>query len=101
MSSSDTPPARFASFREFCPFYLNEHRNRTCRRLDFVGSSLALVCLALVFVTGSPWWILAGLLCGYGCAWIGHFLFEKNRPATFTYPPPPSRTLSTASSATG
>jgi hypothetical protein len=85
--SGTTPAAeRFSSFRAFYPFYLDEHRNRTCRRLHFVGSSLALVCLALLLATGSAWWLLAGLLCGYGCAWIGHFFFEKNRPATFKYP---------------
>ena len=26
------------------------------------------------------------VLLGYGFAWIGHFFFEKNRPATFIYP---------------
>lgn len=26
------------------------------------------------------------LLIGYGFAWVGHFFYEKNRPATFTYP---------------
>ena len=25
-------------------------------------------------------------LVGYGFAWVGHFFFEKNRPATFQYP---------------
>ena len=31
---------RFATFAEFYPFYLSEHRNRTCRRLHFAGTSL-------------------------------------------------------------
>ncbi|MCA3217899.1 MAG: DUF962 domain-containing protein [Burkholderiales bacterium] len=77
---------RFKSFREFYPFYLNEHRNPTCRRLHFVGSTLALLCLVALAATRNPPWLLAGLLCGYGFAWIGHFFFEKNRPATFKYP---------------
>ncbi len=76
----------FTRFSEFYPFYLGEHRNRTCRRLHFVGSSLVLLLLAKVIFTG--WW--AGLLLvpvvGYGFAWVGHFVFEKNRPATFKYP---------------
>lgn len=76
----------FGSFREFYPFYLGEHADRSCRRLHFIGSCLALVCLTLVVVTGSAWWILVGLLAGYGCAWIGHYAFEKNQPATFRYP---------------
>ena len=25
-------------------------------------------------------------LLGYGFAWVGHFFYEKNHPATFTYP---------------
>jgi hypothetical protein len=79
-------PRAFKSFAEFYPFYLKEHSNRTCRRLHFVGSSLGLVCLAMVFVTGNPLWILAGLLCGYAFAWIGHFGFEKNKPASFKRP---------------
>ena len=29
---------------------------------------------------------LAALLCGYAFAWVGHFFFEKNRPATFKHP---------------
>ena len=77
---------RFASFREFYPFYLGEHANPTCRRLHFVGSWLVLGCLALAIVQANPWWLLGMPLAGYGFAWVGHFFFEKNRPATFAHP---------------
>jgi hypothetical protein len=83
---SGAPEQGFTSFREFYPFYLREHSNRICRRLHFVGSTLALLCLVALAATRIPWWLLAGLVCGYGFAWIGHFFFEKNRPATFKYP---------------
>jgi hypothetical protein len=79
--------ARIASFREFYPYYLAEHRDRTCRRLHFVGSSLVLALLALVVLdVFNAWWLLALPVIGYGFAWFGHFRFEKNRPATFKYP---------------
>ncbi len=86
-----TPPAAvdakaFKSFSEFYPFYLTEHSNLTCRRLHFVGSSLGLVCLLTAVLTRNPLWVLAGLLCGYAFAWVGHFGFEKNKPASFKRP---------------
>ena len=76
----------FASFREFYPFYLEEHSNRTSRRLHFIGSWGVLALLATAAVSGNAWWALGALFCGYGFAWIGHFFFEKNRPATFKHP---------------
>ena len=78
--------SRFASFREFYPFYLSEHVDRTCRRLHFCGSTLVLVVFVLACATQR--WMLLWLLpvLGYGFAWIGHFFFEHNRPATFTHP---------------
>jgi hypothetical protein len=84
--NEDSRMARFASFREFYPFYLAEHANRTSRRLHFVGSCGVLALLGVAIVRGNPWWLLAALLCGYGFAWVGHFFFEKNRPATFKHP---------------
>jgi hypothetical protein len=74
------------SFAEFYPFYLGEHRDRVCRRLHFLGSTLALACLALAAGRRQAGWLLAALACGYGFAWIGHFAFEKNRPASFKRP---------------
>jgi hypothetical protein len=79
-------PRSFSTFDAFYPFYLSEHSNRICRRLHFVGSTLSLVCMAILVITGKPQYFLYGLLCGYGCAWVGHFGFEKNKPASFKRP---------------
>lgn len=78
--------SRFASFREFYPFYLGEHAHPVSRRLHFVGSCGVLVLLAIAAWQRNGWWLLAALVCGYGFAWVGHFFFEKNRPATFRHP---------------
>ena len=86
MSDLATPAKKYASFAEFYPFYLFEHSDRTCRRLHFAGSALALLCLLALIITRNPWWLLAALVCGYGFAWIGHFVFEKNQPASFKQP---------------
>ncbi len=79
-------PKQFGSFAEFYPYYLGEHSDRSCRRLHFIGT--ALVILTLIVAVGSDRYALLWLLpiLGYGFAWAGHFFFEKNRPATFTYP---------------
>ncbi|PHN24981.1 DUF962 domain-containing protein [Pseudomonas sp. ICMP 561] len=76
----------FIRFADFYPYYLQEHRDSACRRLHFVGTSLVIFLLA--FVIGSGSWSLIWLvpLAGYGFAWVGHFFFEKNRPATFKHP---------------
>lgn len=118
---------RIGSLAEFWPYYLNEHRNPTCRALHFVGTggffasvawglwtwpvqmlafgAIAAVTLwvgserveakkpaflpmgvgVVMLLLGSPW-ILAGVASAYAAAWIGHFLIEHNRPATFQYP---------------
>ena len=36
--------------------------------------------------TGNYRSALVVIFLGYGFAWFGHFIFEKNKPATFTYP---------------
>lgn len=76
----------YQSFSEFYPFYLSQHQNPTCRRLHFVGSFLIIIVAIYVLFTHSYTllWLLP--IIGYGFAWFGHFFFEKNKPATFTYP---------------
>ncbi|MDP5145583.1 DUF962 domain-containing protein [Shewanella sp. ULN5] len=77
---------RYQSFKEFYPFYLSQHQDPICRRLHYLGSTIIVVVLINTFIN-QHWWQLVWLpFIGYGFAWLGHFVFEKNRPATFTYP---------------
>lgn len=72
------------SFEEFWPYYVSQHLDPTCRALHFAGTTLAMACVA-----AAPLWppaLLAAPVAGYGLAWIGHFAFEKNRPATWGSP---------------
>ncbi|HET6430973.1 DUF962 domain-containing protein [Dyella sp.] len=78
--------AGFSSFREFYPYYLGEHRNRACRRLHFAGSACVLAIVLGALASGHLVWLWLAPVAGYGFAWIGHFVFEKNRPATFRHP---------------
>lgn len=77
---------KFKSLKEFYPFYLSEHQNPTSRKLHFIGTALLFVILAIAIFLSNYWilWLLP--VIGYGFAWVGHFFFEKNKPATFQYP---------------
>ena len=85
-TAAPVDPRSLNCFAEFYPFYLGEHSTRWCRRLHFLGSTLALACLGMLIATAKPQYLLYGLLAGYGCAWLGHFVFEKNKPASFKRP---------------
>ncbi|UZE95019.1 DUF962 domain-containing protein [Alkalimarinus alittae] len=76
----------FKTFADFYPFYLSEHSNQTCRRLHFVGSSLVISVLLYALISERFALLFLLPVIGYGFAWIGHFVFEKNRPATFQHP---------------
>lgn len=83
---TNTQAKQYKDFKSFYPFYLSQHQNITCRRLHFIGSSLIIITLAYILINAA-WTLLWTLpLFGYGFAWLGHFFFEKNKPATFTYP---------------
>ncbi|MBA6327939.1 DUF962 domain-containing protein [Colwellia sp. MB02u-6] len=83
---TNTAVKKYKNFKSFYPFYLSQHENIICRRLHFIGSSLIIITLTYVLINAAwpLFWILPFL--GYGFAWLGHFFFEKNTPATFTYP---------------
>jgi hypothetical protein len=81
-----TQLARFHTFKAFYAFYLAEHSNRISRRLHFTGSTIAIL-LALTAMATASWGLLwLALIQAYAFAWVGHFFYERNRPATFRYP---------------
>jgi len=77
---------KYQSLKEFYPYYLSEHQHPTSRLLHFVGTGLVLVVLVLAIALENYSWLAGIPVLGYGFAWVGHFFFEKNKPATFTYP---------------
>ncbi len=79
-------PITSRTSRSFTRTTWSEHRNLVSRRLHFVGSLGVIGCLAMALATGDWLWLPAAVVCGYGFAWVGHFFFEKNRPATFRHP---------------
>lgn len=80
------PGYKYKTLEEFYPFYLGEHSNRTSRRLHFIGTSLGLLLFVTALVTRTWWLIAVAFIQGYAFAWIGHFYFEHNKPATFKHP---------------
>ncbi len=78
--------ARITPFSRFYEHYLGEHRNPTCRLLHFTGSWLVVAVVLAAILVRRPLILLAAPIVGYGFAWVGHFFFEHNRPATFRQP---------------
>jgi hypothetical protein len=79
-------PSGIKTFKEFWPHYLREHSNPVSRTLHFIGTTLV-IGMALTAILTQKWWVFLVMpVCGYLFAWIGHFMFERNRPATFKYP---------------
>ena len=79
------PPIQ--TFEEFWPFYLSQHQNKTSRILHYLGTIIGILCISYISATHQPWpLVFLSLIPSYFCAWLGHFAFEKNVPATFTYP---------------
>lgn len=77
---------RYQSLKDFYPYYLTEHSNYTSRALHFFGTALFIGLLVFAIIKGPLWLLAVAPVCAYFFAWVGHFGFEKNKPATFKYP---------------
>ena len=70
-----THATRFASFAQFYPFYLGEHRNATCRRLHFIGSLGVIGCVGVGSGEGGWFWLPVASLLGCALYCVGPFFF--------------------------
>ncbi len=77
---------KFRTFDEFFLFYLRQHSSRGNRLLHACGTVLGMAVVAVSLFVHHPWFGLLWIPVGYGFSWAGHFLLERNRPATWGYP---------------
>ena len=77
---------RITNYREFWPFYLTQHTKPLTRAWHMVGTVTGTALVVAVASGANVGLLLVAVIAGYGPAWATHFLIEKNRPATFTYP---------------
>ncbi len=78
--------SRIRPFARFYPYYLGEHRHPVCRGLHDFGSWVVLLIVLAAIALRRPVLLAGAPIAGCGFAWVGHFFFEKNRPATFRQP---------------
>lgn len=81
--SSEEP---IRSYEDFWPHYVRAHAHPGNRMLHFAGTTAAIACFAAGILTKKPKLAVVAPVVGYGAAWVGHFLVEKNKPATFGHP---------------
>lgn len=74
------------SYEAFWRRYLAAHSDPRTRALHYMGSLAGLAALAAAAAARDWRWLVAAPVAGYGCAWFGHCVFERNRPETFGHP---------------
>jgi len=77
---------RFKTLDEFWPYYVREHSKSLTRQLHFIGNTNLVIWMVVAASKRSLKYTLFGIFSSYVFAWVGHFLIERNRPATFKYP---------------
>jgi hypothetical protein len=75
-----------ATYTEFWDFYVQEHSQPLTRVLHFIGTSLGIILLVWFIARGTWYYFPVCFVTGYAFAWASHFIIEKNKPASWTYP---------------
>ncbi len=86
MSDVKAGRKQFQTYEEFFAFYLLQHSHPINRAFHYVGTITSVGFLIGCLASGNWEYGPLALVIGYGCAWIGHFGFEGNKPAAFGHP---------------
>jgi len=86
MSDEASTKNEFQTYDEFFVFYLTQHSHPINRAFHYVGTVTAVSFFIWSLASGNWKFAPLAVVIGYGCAWTGHFGFEKNKPATFGHP---------------
>jgi len=74
------------SFEEFWPRYLRAHADPRTRALHVAGTIAGTALVVAAIASRKPWLVAAGLVAGYGPAWLAHAFIEHNKPETLRAP---------------
>jgi hypothetical protein len=77
---------RQLTYAEFWQRYLAAHADRRTRGLHYLGTVSAMALLVVAAFERDWRVLLAAPVVGYASAWLGHLVFEHNRPETFGHP---------------
>jgi hypothetical protein len=74
------------TYEEFWPYYVSQHLHPMTRTMHVAGTSLAILAIVAAVVFWAPLLLIGVPFLGYGFAFASHFIWEKNKPATFGHP---------------
>ena len=74
MPTKEISRTDYKTFKDFYPFYLQEHSNRTNRRLHVIGTLSAILTLTFILITGQYKFLWLPMIIGYGFAWVSILL---------------------------
>ena len=77
---------KYQRFEDFWPYYVSQHTNPLNRKLHFWGTNNLFFWLALAVLRRSLRLAVFAVVSSYAYAWFGHFIVQKNRPATLDFP---------------
>ena len=81
-----SPTQQFSTYGEFFIYYVRAHSHPANRIMHLLGTTLGLAVVISAFLLGHPWYAMLFPVVAYSFAWTGHFVIEKNTPATFGHP---------------